>query len=350
MTEATVMLRRVESSKPWADDMNRLTDTLLGNQGGQIKLWGDSGDALDYFTGAVDTSNNYSLDISSAAGQHQRWRDSTDTTDILAVTDAGATLVGTLGVTGATTLTGTLGVTGNTTLTGVLTTTGNVTLGDAAADALTVNATSTFAAPATFNGAITANGNVTLGDAAGDTLAVNATPTFNAGLTVATGVLGIPAGTAAAPSLAVGEATTGLFRQAAGFLGLTTGGAERARLSSSGLLMAVPITLPNATSLNATDTAGSGGAVRGVVSIDASNNQLFGSGGGGVAILRGGGVQLRYGASTTVLEIGSSTLGLFGTSPVSKRTVTGSRASGAALVSLLSALSAYGQITDSTSA
>jgi hypothetical protein len=76
---------------------------------------------------------------------------------------------------------------------------GNTTLGDAAGDALTVNATTsfvgppTFSATATFNGALVANGNTTLGDTSGDTLTANATTslagpvTFNASATVATG-------------------------------------------------------------------------------------------------------------------------------------------------------------------
>ena len=70
--------------------------------------------------------------------------------------------------------------------TGNLSSSGNTTLGDAAADALTVNATSTFNAPADFNsslnvdGAFSTTANSTLGDAAGDTLTVNATSTFNA--------------------------------------------------------------------------------------------------------------------------------------------------------------------------
>ena len=89
-------------------------------------------------------------------------------------------IAGTLGVTGATTLSSTLGVTGNTTLTGSLTANGNVTLGDASADTLTVNATSTFNAPVTLassqnltvGGDLTVTGNVTVN---GTTTTVNST-------------------------------------------------------------------------------------------------------------------------------------------------------------------------------
>lgn len=48
---------------------------------------------------------------------------------------------------------------------------------------------------------------------------------------------------------------------------------------------------------------------------------------------------------------GSATsLGFFGTSPAAKQTITGSRGGNAALTSLLSALAAYGIVTDSSSA
>ncbi len=43
-------------------------------------------------------------------------------------------------------------------------------------------------------------------------------------------------------------------------------------------------------------------------------------------------------------------VGFYGTTPVAKQTVTGSKTSGAALISLLAALVALGLITDSTSA
>lgn len=44
-----------------------------------------------------------------------------------------------------------------------------------------------------------------------------------------------------------------------------------------------------------------------------------------------------------------SNIGVFGTAPTTKKTVTGSRGSNAALTSLLTALAAYGLITDSSS-
>lgn len=127
----TIALLRVASSKPWAADFNRLADTLLANQGGRVKLWGDDGLEKDRLTGLTASSGNYAADLSSAAGRHQRVRKSDDTLDVWKVEDAGATLVGGLTATGA------VGITGNTTLVGTLSVSGLV----AAAAALTVGTT-----------------------------------------------------------------------------------------------------------------------------------------------------------------------------------------------------------------
>ena len=76
---------------------------------------------------------------------------------------------------------------GGLTVTGAATLNGNVTVGDASADTVTVNGTTTFAGAAvttTFAGNATVNGNTTLGDAAADTVTVNGTTTFaGAGVT-----------------------------------------------------------------------------------------------------------------------------------------------------------------------
>lgn len=59
---------------------------------------------------------------------------------------------------------------------------GNTTIGNAAADTLTVTATSTF------NGAVSTTGNTILGNAAADTLTVNATTTFKGPVTSEGGI------------------------------------------------------------------------------------------------------------------------------------------------------------------
>jgi len=51
-----------------------------------------------------------------------------------------------------------------------------------------------------------------------------------------------------------------------------------------------------------------------------------------------------------ILALSEGRLGFFGTSPIAKATVSGSRATGAALISLLTTLANYGLITDSTTA
>ena len=64
----------------------------------------------------------------------------------------------------------------------------------------------------------------------------------------------------------------------------------------------------------------------------------------------GGGTLILDGDFAKIAGWSGAKLGFYGTAPASKQTVTGSRGGNAALGSLLSALSAYGFITDSTSA
>lgn len=70
--------------------------------------------------------------------------------------------------------------------------------------------------------------------------ALLASPTF-------TGVVTVAAGTAGAPSVAFGEATSGGFRVSAGVLGLSAGGTEFLRSSATQATFAVPALLPAGT-------------------------------------------------------------------------------------------------------
>lgn len=63
-----------------------------------------------------------------------------------------------------------------------------------------------------------------------------------------------------------------------------------------------------------------------------------------------GGVRLRDGSGAERLQVNSTGLGFFGTTPVAKPVVSGSRGANAALDSLLQALQSFGLITNSTSA
>ena len=136
---------------------------------------------------------------------------------------------------------------------------------------------------------------VVIEDAAG-----NALLTVGAGGVTGTGPAAFGATTAS--SLAVtGAATVG------GTLGVTG-----AATATGGVV------LPNGVALSGTDTAA---AVRTLAQIDAANQQLFGSGGGGVAVLRGGGVKLNYGAATTRVEVDGTGLGFFGGTPVGRGNV-----------------------------
>lgn len=109
----------------------------------------------------------------------------------------------------ATSIGNNVSVDGTLTVTGATTANGSVTLGDAAADTLTVNASSTFANNAGING------NFFIGNAATDELTVTATTTVSNGLTVAgssafTGSAMLVSGTfdARGSTLTLGDAST----------------------------------------------------------------------------------------------------------------------------------------------
>jgi hypothetical protein len=148
--------------------INALIDSSLGNLGARVLMVGHDGTATDPNLGTSAGTGLYQTVIRSGGTNHLQVRNSADTQDRLTVTDTATT-------------------TPDLVATATLASNGTTTLGDAAGDALTVNATSTFVAPSSFNG------NVTLGDAAADTLTVHATPafnalsTFNAGATFAAG-------------------------------------------------------------------------------------------------------------------------------------------------------------------
>ena len=49
---------------------NELIDTVMGNRGGRLYLHGDNGNKVNIAGGAAISSNNYVVDILSAAGKH----------------------------------------------------------------------------------------------------------------------------------------------------------------------------------------------------------------------------------------------------------------------------------------
>jgi hypothetical protein len=67
----------------------------------------------------------------------------------------------------------------------------------------------------------------------------------------------------------------------------------------------------------------------------------------GVAISAGG-LAVVGGSATDTLKV-TGNQGFYNTAPISKQTVSGSKASNAALASLMTALAALGLVTDSTS-
>lgn len=172
-------LRREDEQSPWARGVNNVVDWLRGNVPGWINLDGDDGVRRNITTGTTTSSNNRALRVRSAAGLHLLVRDSSNTLDLLDVTDTAsairtlnvtgvlqasslgvtgnASVGGTLTVVGAMSAAGiasttTLGVTGNATVGGTLSVTGTTTLAGLSA------ATATFSGTVGVTGQLNANG------------------------------------------------------------------------------------------------------------------------------------------------------------------------------------------------
>lgn len=179
-----VQLRRLVKSKDNTpekiiDGTNRIIDALLGNTGGRIHLIDDDGVLRETRGGAVLGTNEPSLKVRSAIGEHVLIQHSDGVTTILEAQDSGVTING-LDLTGNLDVAGDLTVEGNTNLGNAITDTtliagpltanatinvkGNSTFGDANTD------TALFSGPVTMNETLNVKANVTLGDTAGDTV------------------------------------------------------------------------------------------------------------------------------------------------------------------------------------
>ena len=211
-----------------------------------------------------------------------------------------------------------------------------VTLGDAAADALTVNATATFQAPTTVNGTFTTTAATTLGNAAGDAISIVGTSTFSAPATF-NGTLTATAAAAFDSTVALGNAIgdaitingTSTFVAPATFQGAVTLGdaaADALTVNATSEFNAA-ITLRSGLALKLNNAANTAVAQ---IATDASGNLVTGGTNGSLQI--------------------NGDIGFFGTSPAAKPTVSGSRAGNAALADLLNELAALGLITNSSSA
>jgi hypothetical protein len=238
-------------------------------------------------------------------------RHSANTHDVWKTQDAGATLLGDL------TSQGTLSHTGPATIVGLF----------------SVNGDAGITGTLDVDGAFDAKGDVTLGNAAGDTILLKGTTTASANVTLTgTAVLTLPNGSAGTPSLAIGDAG-GLFRQAAGVLGFSAGGAERARLSSSGLLMSAttPIILSNNQAYQVLD---SGGTARNVVTLTNIDTVTLGYSTSVQTDVEGVIVRIRAG-TTTRIRVDSTGIGFFAVSPVGRQSI-GSAATDPATTQTLS--------------
>lgn len=242
--------------------------------------------------------------------------ESDPTGGISKVTLAGlATFGATTGVdiTANTAIVGPFAVTGASTLTGTLSVSGLV----AAAAAVTVGTTLNVAglltgAAANFSGLVAMAAAATVGT----TLAVvgrASAGTLVAGAAAMAGSEKLRAVGTSSLEGTVTITTGGLVVSANGITVTGTSSFANLLTTTGGIAVpAVGITMANAIALRGTDNVG---AVRNLVVTDASNNQIFGTGGGGMAILRGGGVKLQFG-TTTMLEVDNSGVGFNGNAPI----------------------------------
>ena len=333
-------------------------------------------------------------------------------TQRLKVSAAGASVTGTLAVTGAATISTTLGVTGAATVGGTLGVTGITTLaaGTVGAPSVTLgdSATGLYRSAANeVSVSISGSQRLKLSSTGG---AITGALTVSTTLGV-TGVTTLSAGSVSAPALTLGDSGSGLYRSAADEVATTIAGTQRLKISASGasvtgiLSVSGSITTqqqtllvpnsgisispqvlldsttlsntyaPNVTFRRARDTAGNGvpaATVDGDIFGQIGVAGYSGSGYDSTSIISfqqdgtvsGTNVPGRIvfqtapnnGGLATVCTMFSNkstrfegNMGFNAVAPIAKPTVTGSRGSNAALASLLTALANYGLITDSSS-
>jgi parallel beta-helix repeat protein len=147
-------------------------------------------------------------------------------------------------------------------------------------------------------------------------------------------IVNVPGGSAVAPGLSfINSPASGLYRATTNDVGVTANGAI------STLLRSVPGAV-NYPVIRSGSTANIDILAEGTATDINTNISCKGS---------GGSVVLRSGNGAAVVIATQGGLGFQGSAAIAKPTVTGSRGANAALASLLTALAAYGLITDSTS-
>jgi collagen type VII alpha len=171
--------------------------------------------SLATFNGGATLSNGQTLNVGTSG--------TTSPCNVFGALTANssATVATTLGVTGATTLSSTLGVTGATTLSSTLGVTGATTL----SSTLGVTGASTFTGLSTFNG----------------------------GLTIGSGVLMTPDGSAAAPTYSFTNSTnSGMYLVAVGNPAITAGGTKAIDFTSAATSIATTLGVTGAATLSST--------------------------------------------------------------------------------------------------
>jgi hypothetical protein len=151
----------------------------------------------------------------------------------------------------------------------------------------------------------------------------------------------LTAGSFGTPALSFNsDYDTGIYHSAADTLAFATGGGGRLTINTSTVTSGLTIDVTTASGPALLNEAASS-ANPTLVPNKASPSFGVGGGTNEVALIGNG---------SEVLTVGANTLGFFGSAPIVKRTVTGSRGGNAALASLLTALAATGFLTDSTTA
>lgn len=161
-------------------------------------------------------------------------------------------------------------------------------------------------------------------------------------------------GTAAGPAVQLASEASGLYLAAAGVLGLSVAGAGRLTLANLALTFQDDTDAVTILGRARIDSRGSDIAY--FSHRDSSNTTAYAlrqTSSGSTVVNAPAGQDVRItnaNGSVTAIIVNGTGMGFFGTAPVAKQSIAGSRGGNAALADLLTKLAATGLITDATTA
>lgn len=161
---AAAELIRVPGDRPWANDLNRVIDLVLGNDGQRVQFKGYDGVEKDPNTNATIGSGRYSLVVQNTGANHAQIRNAADNANVLTVTDTA------MAVTPAASFANGLASTGSSTFT------------PAAASDIGISIRREPAASSSWTGGVTAAGGLLFRDLTG-TAALEIGPSAGGGFT-----------------------------------------------------------------------------------------------------------------------------------------------------------------------